>query len=109
MQQTMKKNKKAGKQTDMRNMDSHTVAQMMQRMNPQMLQHLGGINGLDAMMREMEKVRRGPAPRPAAACRARIAAAEMEKVRRSLPCATDVPSRPHCARANPPMRRRRRD
>lgn len=48
-------NKKLGKQTDMRNMDSNTVAQMMQKMNPQMLQHLGGVAGLDAMMKEMEK------------------------------------------------------
>mmetsp|Transcript_11743 Transcript_11743/g.30650 ORF Transcript_11743/g.30650 Transcript_11743/m.30650 type:complete len:486 (-) Transcript_11743:93-1550(-) len=55
MQKTMKKNKKMGKQTDMRNMDSTTVAQMMQKMNPQMLQHLGGVAGLDAMMKEMEK------------------------------------------------------
>jgi signal recognition particle subunit SRP54 len=57
MQKTMKKNKKLGKQTDMRNMDSHTVAQMMQRMNPQMLQHLGGVTGLDAMMREVGDAR----------------------------------------------------
>lgn len=48
-----------GKQTDMRNMDSQTVAQMMQRMNPQMLQHLGGQEGLSDLMKQLEAVR-GP-------------------------------------------------
>mmetsp|Transcript_11481 Transcript_11481/g.34038 ORF Transcript_11481/g.34038 Transcript_11481/m.34038 type:complete len:485 (+) Transcript_11481:68-1522(+) len=55
MQKTMKKNKKmGGKAADMRSMDSNTVAQMMSKMNPQMLQHLGGVQGLEAMMKEME-------------------------------------------------------
>lgn len=32
-----------------------TVAQMMHKMNPQMLAHLGGQQGLEQMMAEMEK------------------------------------------------------
>merc|ERR1719203_2315222 len=56
MQKTMKKNKKIGKGgMDLHNMDASTVAQMMHKMNPQMLQHLGGQAGLEAMMNEMEK------------------------------------------------------
>merc|ERR1712216_691141 len=56
MQKTMKKNKKMGKGgMDLHNMDASTVAQMMQKMNPQMLQHLGGHAGLEQMMAEMEK------------------------------------------------------
>merc|ERR1719152_1039585 len=57
MQKTMKKNKKMGKAggMDLHNMDAATVAQMMHKMNPQMLQHLGGQQGLEAMMAEMEK------------------------------------------------------
>ena len=55
MQKTMKKNKKLGKGgMDLHNMDAATVAQMMQKMNPQMLQHLGGQAGLEQMMKEME-------------------------------------------------------
>ena len=37
------------------NMDAATVAQMMHKMNPQMLAHLGGQQGLEQMMQEMEK------------------------------------------------------
>ncbi|KAL3917448.1 MAG: hypothetical protein SGPRY_006400 [Prymnesium sp.] len=78
MQKTMKKNKKMGKgQMDLHNMDAAraslsplphfpslselmfwlqaTVAQMMHKMNPQMLAHLGGQQGLEQMMAEMEK------------------------------------------------------
>ena len=77
MQKTMKKNKKLGKggmcglycsaspgpagarcpllRRDLHNMDASTVAQMMHKMNPQMLQHLGGQAGLEQMMSEMEK------------------------------------------------------
>ena len=56
MQKTMKKNKKMGKGgMDLHNMDASTVAQMMHKMNPQMLQHLGGQAGLEQMMAEMEK------------------------------------------------------
>ena len=56
MQKTMKKNKKMGKGgMDLHNMDAATVAQMMHKMNPQMLQHLGGQQGLETMMAEMEK------------------------------------------------------
>merc|ERR1719171_509374 len=56
MQRTMKKNKKMGKGgMDLHNMDASTVAQMMHKMNPQMLQHLGGLQGLETMMAEMEK------------------------------------------------------
>ena len=36
-------------------MDAATVAQMMHKMNPQMLAHLGGQAGLEQMMTEMEK------------------------------------------------------
>ena len=53
---TMKKNKKLGKGgMDLHNMDAATVAQMMHKMNPQMLAHLGGQQGLEQMMQEMEK------------------------------------------------------
>ena len=56
MQKTMKKNKKMGKGgMDLHNMDAATVAQMMHKMNPQMLAHLGGQQGLEQMMQEMEK------------------------------------------------------
>jgi signal recognition particle subunit SRP54 len=56
MQKTIKKNKKMGKAgQDLHNMDAATVAQMMHKMNPQMLQHLGGQAGLEQMMAEMEK------------------------------------------------------
>ena len=56
MQKTMKKNKKLGKGgMDLHNMDAATVAQMMHKMNPQMLAHLGGQQGLEQMMQEMEK------------------------------------------------------
>merc|ERR1719263_1164588 len=56
MQKTMKKNKKMGKGgMDLHNMDASTVAQMMHKMNPQMLAHLGGQQGLEQMMHEMEK------------------------------------------------------
>mmetsp|Transcript_56553 Transcript_56553/g.129886 ORF Transcript_56553/g.129886 Transcript_56553/m.129886 type:complete len:488 (-) Transcript_56553:475-1938(-) len=56
MQKTMKKNKKMGKGgMDLHNMDAATVAQMMHKMNPQMLAHLGGQAGLEQMMAEMEK------------------------------------------------------
>merc|ERR1719271_177157 len=56
MQKTMKKNKKMGKGgMDLHNMDAATVAQMMHKMNPQMLQHLGGQQGLEQMMQEMER------------------------------------------------------
>merc|ERR1719213_180322 len=56
MQRTMKKNKKMGKGgMDLHNMDAATVAQMMHKMNPQMLAHLGGQAGLEQMMTEMEK------------------------------------------------------
>ena len=56
MQKTMKKNKKMGRGgIDPHNMDANTVAQMMHKMNPQMLQHLGGQQGLEQMMAEMEK------------------------------------------------------
>jgi signal recognition particle subunit SRP54 len=58
MQKTMKKSKKMGKAgggMDLHNMDASTVAQMMHKMNPQMLQHLGGQQGIEAMMAEMEK------------------------------------------------------
>merc|ERR1719253_2113129 len=56
MQKTMKKNKKMGKGgMDLHNMDASTVAQMMHKMNPQMLAHLGGQQGLEQMMQEMEK------------------------------------------------------
>jgi len=56
MQKTMKKNKKMGKGgLDLHNMDAATVAQMMHKMNPQMLAHLGGQQGLEQMMQEMEK------------------------------------------------------
>merc|ERR1712060_297447 len=56
MQKTMKKSKKLGKGgMDLQNMDAATVAQMMHKMNPQMLQHLGGQAGLEQMMAEMEK------------------------------------------------------
>ena len=56
MQKTMKKNKKMGKGgMDLHNMDAATVAQMMHKMNPQMLAHLGGQAGLEQMMTEMEK------------------------------------------------------
>ena len=56
MQKTMKKNKKMGKGgMDLHNMDAATVAQMMHKMNPQMLAHLGGQAGLEQMMSEMEK------------------------------------------------------
>ena len=56
MQKTMKKNKKMGKGgMDLHNMDAATVAQMMHKMNPQMLAHLGGQQGLEQMMAEMEK------------------------------------------------------
>jgi len=56
MQKTMKKNKKMGKGgMDLHNMDAATVAQMMHKMNPQMLAHLGGQAGLESMMQEMEK------------------------------------------------------
>ena len=56
MQKTMKKNKKLGKGgMDLHNMDASTVAQMMHKMNPQMLAHLGGQQGLEQMMAEMEK------------------------------------------------------
>ena len=60
MQKTMKKNKKMGKQggMDLHNMDAATVAQMMHKMNPQMLAHLGGQQGLEQMMAEMEKEER---------------------------------------------------
>ena len=55
MQKTMKKNKKMGKGgMDLHNMDAATVAQMMHKMNPQMLAHLGGQQGLEQMMQEME-------------------------------------------------------
>ena len=40
---------------DLHNMDAATVAQMMHKMNPQMLAHLGGQAGLEQMMSEMEK------------------------------------------------------
>ena len=40
---------------DLHNMDAATVAQMMHKMNPQMLAHLGGQQGLEHMMAEMEK------------------------------------------------------
>ena len=40
---------------DLHNMDAATVAQMMHKMNPQMLHHLGGQAGLESMMAEMEK------------------------------------------------------
>ena len=40
---------------DLHNMDASTVAQMMHKMNPQMLAHLGGQQGLEQMMQEMEK------------------------------------------------------
>jgi hypothetical protein len=40
---------------DLHNMDASTVAQMMHKMNPQMLAHLGGQSGLEQMMAEMEK------------------------------------------------------
>jgi hypothetical protein len=40
---------------DRHNMDAATVAQMMHKMNPQMLAHLGGQAGLEQMMTEMEK------------------------------------------------------
>ena len=40
---------------DLHNMDAATVAQMMHKMNPQMLAHLGGQQGLEQMMQEMEK------------------------------------------------------
>ena len=50
------KNKKLGKGgMDLHNMDAATVAQMMHKMNPQMLAHLGGQQGLEQMMQEMEK------------------------------------------------------
>ena len=56
MAKTMKKNKKMGKGgMDLHNMDANTVAQMMHKMNPQMLQHLGGLRGLETMMSETEK------------------------------------------------------
>mmetsp|Transcript_50913 Transcript_50913/g.84376 ORF Transcript_50913/g.84376 Transcript_50913/m.84376 type:complete len:488 (+) Transcript_50913:70-1533(+) len=56
MQKTIKKNKKLGKGgMDLHNMDAATVAQMMHKMNPQMLAHLGGQAGLEQMMQEMEK------------------------------------------------------
>merc|ERR1712196_638890 len=56
MQKTMKKNKKMGKGgMDLHNMDAATVAQMMHKMNPQMLAHLGGQQGLEQMMAEMQK------------------------------------------------------
>merc|ERR1719335_1111964 len=56
MQKTIKKNKKMGKGgMDLHNMDAATVAQMMHKMNPQMLAHLGGQAGLEQMMQEMEK------------------------------------------------------
>lgn len=56
MQKTIKKNKKLGKGgMDLHNMDAATVAQMMHKMNPQMLAHLGGQQGLEQMMAEMEK------------------------------------------------------
>ena len=56
MQKTMKRNKKMGKGgMDLHNMDASTVAQMMNKMNPQMLAHLGGQQGLEQMMAEMEK------------------------------------------------------
>ena len=56
MQKTMKRNKKMGKGgMDLHNMDAATVAQMMHKMNPQMLHHLGGQAGLESMMAEMEK------------------------------------------------------
>jgi signal recognition particle subunit SRP54 len=56
MQKTMKRNKKMGKGgMDLHNMDASTVAQMMHKMNPQMLAHLGGQQGLEQMMQEMEK------------------------------------------------------
>merc|ERR1719379_2298927 len=56
MQKTMKKSKKMGKGgMDLHNMDAATVAQMMHKMNPQMLAHLGGQAGLEQMMQEMEK------------------------------------------------------
>merc|ERR1719271_945073 len=56
MQKTLKKNKKMGKGgMDLNNMDASTVAQMMHKMNPQMLQHLGGQHGLEQMMQEMER------------------------------------------------------
>jgi len=56
MQKTMKKNKKMGRGgMDLHNMDAATVAQMMHKMNPQMLAHLGGQQGLEQMMAEMEK------------------------------------------------------
>lgn len=100
MQKTMKKNKKMGKQTDMRNMDSHTVAQMMQRMNPQMLQHLGGINGLDAMMKEMEKVRERRSA-PARLCARRRAArpplVNRQNCRSQGPIRLNVPAPVACA------------
>ena len=52
----VKKNKKLGKGgMDLHNMDAATVAQMMHKMNPQMLAHLGGQQGLEQMMQEMEK------------------------------------------------------
>merc|ERR1719291_812743 len=55
MQKTMKKNKKMGKGgMDLHNMDAATVAQMMHKMNPQMLAHLGGQAGLEQMMVELE-------------------------------------------------------
>jgi len=56
MQKTMKKKKKMGKAgMDMNNMSAADVAQMMHKMNPQMLAHLGGQAGLEQMMAEMEK------------------------------------------------------